>query len=948
MEELNSRYNSKEVEDRMYAFWQSENLFAAKVNPDKKPFCIVIPPPNVTGILHMGHALNNTYQDILIRLRRMQGFESLWMPGTDHAGIATQNVVERQLAKEGLKRQDLGRDKFLERVWQWKEQYGSTIIRQLKKLGASSDWQRVRFTMDEEYSQSVKEVFVALWNKGLIYQDDKIINWCPRCQTALSDEEAAHREVQGNLYYIRYSLKEEIRNSKFEIRDKSQIENHTSQNYIVVATTRPETMVGDTAVALNPKDERYKHLIGKTVIVPLIEREIKIIADELIDMEFGTGLVKVTPAHDSNDYEMGKRHTLEFINIMHPNAVLNTNAGDYNGLDRFEAREAIIEDLKERKLIEKIEPHTHAVGHCYRCSTVIEPYLSRQWFVKMEPLAKPAIEAVKDGRINFYPKRWAKVYLNWMENIRDWCISRQIWWGHRLPVYYCKECLKTGSQCKVESVKCKEKGIIVAKVKPQKCPDCGGGDIYQDEDVLDTWFSSWLWPFATFYWPFNTKDEACLPARQGRRMKDEKDLNYFYPTSVLVTAPEIIFFWVARMIMAGFEFMGKEPFKDVYIHGTVRVVEGKKMSKSLGNIIDPLEIIEKYGTDALRFSLISITASGQDVFLSEQKFEVGRNFANKLWNASRFSLMNLDLSLVNVDLCVLFEKEDLELPERWILSRFYSMLSALNKALDNYRFNDAANILYEFVWHEFCDWYIELAKPNLVSGLAGERVSGESKNTQIVLYKVLEKTLRCLHPFMPFITEEIWQKLSLTSLVPRPPSFVSIMTQPWPHVQKKIIDKKAESQMQLAIEVITAIRNLKAEVKIAPAQAVKVMLIAKDKEVKSALDTVASYITNLGRVEALTIQGAPAKLKKGISAIVHEVQVFLELEGLLDIDQEIERLTKEADALAGSLKSKESRLKNKDFLKKAPEEIVEKEKESLAQGQEKLASLQRVISELKK
>ena len=967
MQELDSRYNSKEVEDRIYAYWQEHNLCAAKVNPDKKPFCIVIPPPNVTGILHMGHALNNTYQDILIRLKRMQGFESLWMPGTDHAGIATQNVVERQLAKEGLKRQDLGREKFLERTWQWQEQYGSTIIRQLKKLGASCDWPRLRFTMDEEYSQAVKEVFVALWNKGLIYQDDKIINWCPRCQTALSDEEAAHREIQGSLYYIRYPLKKSTFDSQraTEKNKKSVDCGLSTVDYIVVATTRPETMLGDTAVALNPKDKRYKHLIGRTVILPLMEREIKIIADELIDTKFGTGLVKVTPAHDPNDYEMGKRHRLEFINIMHPNAVLNTNAGEYSGLDRFEAREAIIEDLKERKLLEKIEPHTHAVGHCYRCSTVIEPYLSRQWFVKMEPLARPAIEAVKDGRIKFYPARWTKVYLNWMENIRDWCISRQIWWGHRLPVYYCKSCQLSavGCQQKAES----KKGIIVSKTKPSKCPVCGSQDIYQDEDVLDTWFSSWLWPFATFYWPFS-ENQSTVHSPQSTEKQNAVDrgpstvgyrkleLEYFYPTSVLVTAPEIIFFWVARMIMAGFEFMGKEPFKDVYIHGTVRDVEGKKMSKSLGNIIDPLEIIEKYGTDALRFSLISITASGQDVFLSEQKFEVGRNFANKLWNASRFSLMNFDLSVVNVDLCVLFEKEKLELPERWIVSCFYSMLIALNKALDNYRFNDAANILYEFVWHEFCDWYLELAKPNLVHSPSFDRLrtlsaaevqSAVHRNTQIVLYKVLEKTLRCLHPFMPFITEEIWQKLSPHD-AERMTHNASIMTQPWPHVQKEIIDKKAEGQMQLAIEVITAIRNLKAQLKIAQVQAVKVTLITKDKKVKSTLDKVSPYITNLGRLDALTIQESFAKLKKGISAIIKGIQVFLELEGLLDIDKEIERLSKEIDTLALSLKSKDARLKNKEFLQKAPEEIVEKEKEILAEGKEKLTSLKRVIDELKK
>ncbi len=967
MIELNSRYESKEVEDRIYAFWQERNLFSAKTNPDKpqgnglasysqshkKPFCIVIPPPNVTGILHMGHALNNTYQDILIRLHRMRGFESLWMCGTDHAGIATQNVVERKLAKEGLRRQDLGRDKFLEKVWQWKEDYGSTIIKQLKKLGASCDWERTRFTMDKEYSQAVREVFVRLWDKGLIYQGDKIINWCPRCQTALSDEEAVHHEIAGNLYYIKYPIKKSPSHQGFTKSPEKE--------YIMVATTRPETMLGDTAVAVNPKDRRYKKLIGQVVVLPLIEREIKIIADEFVDSKFGTGAVKVTPAHDPNDYEMGKRHNLEFINIMHPDALLNANAGEYAGRDRFEAREAIIEDLRERKLLEKIEPHTHSVGHCYRCNTIVEPYLSRQWFVKMKPLAEPAIKAVKDGTIKFYPKRWTKVYLNWMENIRDWCISRQIWWGHRLPVYYCKSCQLSVVSCqqKAESKKLKaesKKGIIVSKTKPENCPECGSVDIYQDEDVLDTWFSSWLWPFATFGWPFNSPQSPVPSLRSpvsglqsfGQVTGDrrQEDLKYFYPTSVLVTAPEIIFFWVARMIMAGFEFMGKEPFRDVYIHGTVRDIEGKKMSKSLGNIIDPLDIIAQYGTDALRFSLMSLTSVGQDVYLSEQKFELGRNFANKLWNASRFSLMNLDLKAANMDLCVFFEKEKLELPERWILSRFYSMLKSLNQALDGYNFNQAAGILYEFVWHEFCDWYLELAKPVLVSGLQSP-VSGQNKNTQIVLYKVLEKTLRCLHPFMPFITEEIWQKLSQPTADSRQLTAESIMTQPWPHLQKQMIDKKAEGAMRIAIEVITAIRNLKSQMKIAHTQSVKVSLLTKDKKSRNILEQISKYIVGLAKLEELNIGSEDISHKKGISAIAGNIQVFLELEGLIDFEKEIEKLNKEIEGLKNDLKSKEARLDNKEFIKKAPLEIVEKEKELLAVGKEKLASLSKIIHELK-
>ncbi|TBR16410.1 valine--tRNA ligase, partial [bacterium] len=655
--ELSPKYNPKETEDKWYKFWEESGFFRGRPVPGKKPFCIVIPPPNVTGILHMGHALNNSIQDILIRYHRMKGEEALWMPGTDHAGIATQNVVEKSIAKQGLTRQQMGREKFIERVWQWKEEYGSTIIRQLRKLGSSCDWERTRFTMDEEYSKAVKKVFALLWEKGLVYQDSKVINWCPRCQTALADEEAPHHDLAGNLYYLKYPLKE------------------NPDKFIIVATTRPETMLGDTAVAVNPKDSRYKKFIGKKLVLPLVNREIEVIADLMVDKKFGTGAVKVTPAHDPNDYIMGKKHKLEFINVMYPDGRMNEAAGDYKGMDRFEAREVILEDLKEKELLEKVEPHALSAGHCYRCHTIIEPYLSKQWFVRMGPLSKPALEAVKKGKIKFHPKRWTKVYLNWMENIQDWCISRQIWWGHRIPLWHCLGC---------------NKDFVAIDEEPKACKFCNNTNIKQDEDVLDTWFSSWLWPFATFYWP-----------------SEEHGLKYFYPTSVLVTAPEIIFFWVARMIMAGYEFMGDLPFRDVYIHGTVRDIEGKKMSKSLGNIIDPLDIINEYGTDALRFSLISITAQGQDVYLSKERFEQGRNFANKIWNASRFILMNLDPSMVEVDLCHFFKEEELSMTNRWILSRFYSTLKETGKLLDNYKFNEAANALYSFFWHEFCDWYLE-------------------------------------------------------------------------------------------------------------------------------------------------------------------------------------------------------------------------------------------------
>ncbi|MGB4521335.1 MAG: valine--tRNA ligase [Candidatus Omnitrophota bacterium] len=899
MNEIPSRYNPKDTEDKWYKFWEDNSLFSANLEPNKKPFTIVIPPPNITGILHMGHALNNTIQDILIRYHKMKGEESLWVPGTDHAGIATQNVVEKSLAKENLKRQDLGRDKFIERVWLWKEQYGSTIIRQLKKLGASCDWNRLRFTMDEEYSKSVVEVFVRLYEKGLIYRGSYIINWCPRCQTALSDEEAPHHELQGNLYYLRYPLKEQIL---------------SPSGYVVVATTRPETMLGDTAVAVNPKDKRYKKLIGKTLILPLVNREIKIIADSSVDIKFGTGAVKVTPAHDPNDYALGKKHNLEFINCLYPDARMNEFAGSYKDMDRFEAREVILEDLKEKGLLEKIEPHQLSAGHCYRCHTIIEPYLSRQWFVKMKPLASPAIEAVKKGQIKFHPKRWTKVYLNWMENIQDWCISRQIWWGHRLPVYYCKSCQQKAEsrELKAES----REGIIVSKTNPQNCPDCGSAEIYQDQDVLDTWFSSWLWPFATFHWP-----------------NDSADLKYFYPTSVLVTAPEIIFFWVARMIMAGFEFMGKQPFKDVYIHGTVRDIEGKKMSKSLGNIIDPLKIINEYGTDALRFSLISITAQGQDVFLSKERFEQGRNFANKIWNASRFILMNLEPSNIKVDLCEFFRKEDLSLVNCWILSRFYSVLKELNSDLEAYKFNEAANALYSFFWHEFCDWYLELIKPDI-----------KERQNQVVMYKVLEKFLRVLHPFMPFITEEVWQKLQGLS-----PSFDlnSIMIQPWPHVQEQIIDKKIQKQVQAVFNAITQIRNLRTSIELKPEQQVNISMYPHSKTIREILKENAPFIKNLARLESLAIMEVNEKPSCSISAVIEDIDIYLHFTGLFDITKEKSKIQAKLNCIIKMIKSKDERLSNPDFVKRAPQEIILKEKEGRDKLADELKRLEKIFNELR-
>ncbi|MBN1527352.1 MAG: valine--tRNA ligase [Candidatus Omnitrophica bacterium] len=871
MTELPKAYNPHDVEDRIYKVWEEKGYFRAKPDPKKKPYSIVIPPPNITGILHMGHALNNTIQDILIRFKRMQGFESEWMPGTDHAGIATQNVVEKKLYREGVKRHDLGREKFVAEVWKWREEYGNTIIRQLKKLGCSCDWERTRFTMDEGLSDAVLEVFIRLYGKGLIYKGNYIINWCPRCMTALSDEESQHKDVDGMLYYIKYPVKDPERGG---------------EDHVVVATTRPETMLGDVAVAVNPEDGRYSHIHGKTLILPLLNRELKLVLDPVVDLKFGTGALKVTPAHDPVDFELGRKHDLEQVNVMNDDGTINSNGGeDYVGLDRFEAREAIIEDLKERGLFVKSEPHRHAVGHCYRCHTMVEPRLSPQWFVRMKPLAEPAIKAVETGDIKFYPERWTKVYLDWMYNIRDWCISRQIWWGHRIPVYYCEQCQDEAGPAA---------GVIVSKTKPAKCPKCGGREIEQDPDVLDTWFSSWLWPFSTLGWP-----------------RETPELKYFYPTNALVTAQEIIFFWVARMIMAGMEFMGGIPFRHVYIHGTVRDATGTKMSKSLGNIIDPLDMIKKYGTDALRFSIISITAQGQDVFLSESKFELGRNFANKLWNASRFILMNLKPGEVAADLCVVYDTAELSFADRWILSRFYSTLRSVGKCLDEYKFNEAANAIYEFFWHEFCDWYIEIVK-----------LSIDRKTTQVILYKVLEKSLRMLHPFMPFVTEEIWQKL------PREKDHEgdSIMVQPWPHIQEKMISKEIDEKMGRLIELITAIRNMRAVWNIEPQKAIDVVLNVHEAGGSKAISENIEFIKRLARITDLKIGKFP-KPKNSAAAVVKDIEAYVPLEGLIDFDKEKARLAKEAAKLTNEMNAISGRLQDENFLSKAPEDVVGKQRE---------------------
>ena len=903
MRDIPSQYNPKDFEGKIYSRWEKENLFCAEPSSSKKPFTIVIPPPNVTGILHMGHALNNTIQDILIRWKRMQGHESLWVPGTDHAGIATQNVVEKKIARENKKRQDLGREKFLEEVWEWRNQYGSTIINQLKRLGASCDWGKTRFTMDTDYSEAVKEVFVRLWDKKLIYQGNYIINWCPRCHTALSDEEAPHEDRQGYLYYIKYPFKEH-QTSKSKLQD------------IIVATTRPETMLGDVAVAVNPKDRRYKKFIGNKLLLPLMNKEIPVIADDFVDKKFGTGAVKVTPAHDPNDFEIGNRHGLERVLVMNPDATMNENAGDFKGMDRFEAREAIVESLKERKLLVKIEPHSHAVGHCYRCNTVIEPYLSEQLFVSMKRLAKPAIEAVKKGKIKLYPKRWTKVYLHWMENIRDWCISRQIWWGHRIPVYYCDDCMKNGDQTS-------RQGIIVSKVKPDKCPGCGSANIKQHEDVLDTWFSSWLWPFATLGWP-----------------KPTKELKYFYPTDVLVTAPEILFFWVARMIMSGLEFMKDIPFRDVYIHGTVRDATGKKMSKSLGNIIDPIEIIDEFGADALRYSVIAITATGQDVFLSKDKFELGRNFANKIWNASRFVLMNI--SDINSQLP---EKLD-SLADKWILSRLDRTVAAVNSSLERYRFNEAEALIYDFFWHDYCDWYIEFIKPKIIAQSAerinqgsGEKETAHKKEcyTGKVMMHVLENTLRLLHPFMPFITEAVWQNIRERS---------SIMKEKWPKASKTYINKKSEENIALIRDIIVNIRNVRASMNIPHSRRLNAYVVPLKKNIRDVALEGAVYIKNLARLDDLVIDENVEKPESCATVVMEGLNIFISLKDVIDIDSEKARLTAKINELKEKMISAEAKLKNKNFINKAPANIVALEKEKRDKISEKINILKGTLKNL--
>ena len=875
MSELPKIYDPSAVEEKLYKFWNDSGFFHAEVDEKKKPFTIVIPPPNVTGQLHMGHAFDETLQDILIRTKRMQGYSALWMPGTDHAGIATQIKVEENLRKEeGLTRHELGREKFLERVWDWKHKYGNRIISQLKKLGSSCDWERERFTMDEGCSKAVKEVFVNLYKKGLIYKGHRIINWCPHCATALSDAEVEYETQPGKLWHIRYPLAD-------------------GSGDLIVATTRPETFMGDTGVAVNPNDERYRHLIGKTCILPIMNREIPIFGDEYVDMEFGTGCVKVTPCHDPNDFEMGQRHDLEQILVFNEDATVNANGGKYEGMDRYECRKAVVKDLEEGGYLVKIEDHEHNVGTCYRCGTTVEPMTSAQWFVKMAPLAKPAMDVVHDGRVKFVPDRFSKTYLRWMENVHDWCISRQLWWGHRIPAYYCDDCGE----------------MVVAKEDVTVCPKCGGTHMRQEEDVLDTWFSSALWPFSTLGWPEKTKE-----------------LDYFYPTSVLVTGYDIIFFWVARMIFSGMEQMKEEPFKTVYIHGLVRDAQGRKMSKSLGNGIDPLEIFDQYGADALRFTLVTGNSPGNDMRFSTEKVESSRNFANKIWNASRFIQMNLTIDKAELP-------AELALEDKWILSKYNDLVKAVTENIDKYELGLAVQKLYDFIWDNFCDWYIEIVKPRLQD----KDDPAANENAQKVLCYVLSGTMQLLHPFMPFITETIWQAL--------PHEGPSVMVSKWPEYEDALHFAVEAEQVETMMDTIRAIRARRAEMNVPPSKKAQVILLT-DK--RAAYEAGSLFFAKLAYASGIEfVEQAPANLESLVSIVTKGAQVYMPMGELVDFEKERARLQKEKAKVQKDIDFVMKKLNNPGFVAKAPEAVIAQEREKAAKYQELMEKLEASLAALK-
>lgn len=861
---LPSVYNPKTAESRWYQYWLDNNLFQVKSNEKReRNYSIVMPPPNITGSLHIGHALNNTLQDIVIRWKRMQGYNVLWLPGTDHAGIATQNVVERVIAEEGKSRYDLGREKFVERAWQWRDEYGSNILNQLKKMGCSCDWSRLRFTLDEGLSKAVRKVFVTLFKEGLIYRSNYVVNWCPRCQTALADIEVEQREEKSKLYHIKYPLKD------------------FTDEYIVVATTRPETMLGDTAVAVNPKDQRYQKYVGKIAILPLVGRGLPIVADKYVDPEFGTGAVKITPAHDLNDFELGKRHSLKEINILNDDGTTNKETGKYANLSIEQAREVVLEDLKAEDYLVKTEDYSHSLGHCYRCDTVIEPYLSQQWFVKMKDLALPAIKAVQNKETNFIPGRWSKVYFEWMRGIKDWCISRQLWWGHRVPVWYCRDCNE----------------YIVEMEDPEECPKCHSKSIVQDKDVLDTWFSSALWPFSTMGWPEETSDLA-----------------EFYPTNLLVTGFDIIFFWVARMMMMGLKFMGEVPFKEVFINPLIKDIEGKKMSKSRGNVIDPLVVIEQYGADALRMTLASLTIQANYIRLSTEKIETFRNFTNKIWNVARFALANLS----DFDPYSLKEEEfEFNLFDKWILAHLNDCIKIVTEYLGKYQFSEAAMAIYDFTWNYFCDWYVELIKETLYKEENGAR----KKTVQYVLWYVLEHILRILHPFMPFITEEIWQNI--------PHQGLSISTKDWPDFKRKSSRTDIEEKVIVIQGVIKVIRNIKAEMNIPLTKTVDAHIKVVGNEKERLLKEHQSYLKSLAHLNFILIGKTLEKPEYSAIGVLEDIEIYIPLKDIIDIEVEISRLEKKLSKIEKEIIIINKKLNNVDFIEKAPASVIDKEKEKM-------------------
>ena len=878
--ELAKVYNPKEMEDRIYQNWMDKGYFHAKVNPDKKPFTIVMPPPNVTGQLHMGHALDNTMQDILIRFKRMQGYEALWQPGTDHAAIATEVKVIEKLKEQGIDKDEIGREEFLKYAWAWKEEYGGKIINQLKKMGSSADWERERFTMDEGCSRAVEEVFLKLYEKGYIYKGSRIINWCPVCQTSISDAEVEHTDQKGHFWHIRYPV----------VGEEGQ--------YVEIATTRPETMLGDTAVAVNPKDERYAHLVGKMLKLPLTDRQIPVIADEYVDMEFGTGCVKITPAHDPNDFEVGKRHNLEEINIMNDDATINERGGKYAGMDRYEARRAMVEDLEKQGLLVKVVDHEHSVGTHDRCKTTVEPMIKPQWFVRMKEMAKAAMDVLKTDDLNFVPERFDKIYLHWLENIKDWCISRQLWWGHRIPAYYCDECGE----------------VVVSRGMPEKCPKCGCTHLTQDEDTLDTWFSSALWPFSTLGWPDKTPE-----------------LEYFYPTSVLVTGYDIIFFWVIRMVFSGLEQTGKSPFKYVLIHGLVRDSQGRKMSKSLGNGIDPLQVIDQYGADALRLTLITGNAPGNDMRFYWERVEASRNFANKIWNASRFILMNMEDTDVKAP-----AREELETADRWILSKLNDLTKEVTDNMESFELGIAVSKIHDFIWDEFCDWYIEIAKQRIWAKEENKKAADCALWT---LKTVLSGAMKLLHPYMPFITEEIYCTLH--------PEEESIMISSWPVYREDWSDPAAEQIIEKVKDIVKGVRNIRSEMNVAPSKKIHVIIVPEKEEDGSQLDALKEMYQKLMNAGQVTVQADKDGIgEDAISLVVPGAVAYLPLDELVDKEKERERLLKEEERLAKELKRSQGMLNNEKFLSKAPAAKVQEEREKMEKYQKMMEQVKERLKQL--